>query len=42
MAQTTTDNITMFEGLMNGLRDILQRLEMPGGVDSEQSSVAIS
>ena len=40
MAQTATDNITMFEGLMNGLRDILQRLEMPGGVDSEQSSVA--
>lgn len=33
----------MFEGLMNGLRDILQRLEMPGGIDGyqgDQSSVA--
>lgn len=43
MAKTATDNIAMFEGLMNGLRGILQRLEMPGGIDSaqgDQSSVA--
>lgn len=43
MAKTATDNIAMFEGLMNGLRGILQRLEMPGGIDGaqgDQSSVA--
>jgi hypothetical protein len=43
VAKTATDNIAMFEGLMNGLRGILQRLEMPGGIDSaqgDQSSVA--
>jgi hypothetical protein len=43
VAKTATDNIAMFEGLMNGLRGILQRLEMPGGIDGaqgDQSSVA--